>query len=127
MALRRGRGRANRLGLHLRLRDRHLGLLGDSLELGLGRCDGLRLRDGDGFVACGCGAVYIIQYLNLVGRGQRDLRLRLGLDLGAGFGVVLGADGVCLDGNCLGSAVRLGVRLGLRLVSLTINFSREMG
>ena len=60
MALRRGRGRANRLGLHLRLRDRHLGLLGDSLELGLGRCDGLRLRDGDGFVACGCGAVYII-------------------------------------------------------------------
>ena len=60
MALRRGRSRANRLGLHFCLRDRHLGLLSDRLELGLGRCDGLRLRDGDGLVACGCGAVYII-------------------------------------------------------------------
>jgi hypothetical protein len=57
MALRRARGRADRLRLHLRLRDRYLGLLRDSLELSLGRCDGLRLRDGDGLVACGCGAV----------------------------------------------------------------------
>ena len=63
----------------------------------------------------------------MVGRGKRNLRLRLGLDLGVGFGVVLGADGVCLDGDCLGSAARLGVRLGLHLISLTISFSREMG
>ena len=51
-----GRRRVERLGLHLRLRGRHLGLLGDGPELSLGRGDGLRLRDGDGLVACGCGA-----------------------------------------------------------------------
>lgn len=59
--------------------------------------------------------------------GRGNLRLRLGLDLGVGLGIVLGGDGVCLDGDCLGGTVRLGVRLGLHLISLTISFSHEMG
>ena len=60
MALRRSRFRADRLRLHLRLGNRHLSLLRDSLELSLGRCDGLRLRNNNGLVACGRGSVHCL-------------------------------------------------------------------